>query len=66
MLEANKLGEKIFPDVNTRLDKAGLMMHGGTTVAPSLIAIPRFTKIKMEDVILKCIRLRRAMNGAAE
>lgn len=32
MLEANKLGEKIFADVNRRLDKAGLMMHGGTIV----------------------------------
>lgn len=28
MLEANKLGEKIFADVNNRLDKAGLMMYG--------------------------------------
>lgn len=27
MLEASKLGEKIFADVNNRLDKAGLMMH---------------------------------------
>lgn len=36
MLEANKLGEKIFADVNNRLDKAGLMMHGGTIVTPAL------------------------------
>ena len=40
MLEANKLGEKIFADVNNRLDKAGLMMHGGTIVDASLIAAP--------------------------
>ena len=44
MLEANKLGEKIFADVNTRLDKAGLMMHGGTIVDASLIAAPKSTK----------------------
>lgn len=36
MLEANKLGEKIFADVNNRLDKAGLMMHGGTIVDAAL------------------------------
>lgn len=44
MLEANKLGEKIFADVNSRLDKAGLMMHGGTIVDASLIAAPKSTK----------------------
>ena len=60
MLEANKLGEKIFADVNNRLDKAGLMMHGGTIVDASLIAAPK------SSVILKCIRQRRAMNGTSE
>ena len=44
MLEANKLGEKIFADVNNRLDKAGLMMHGGTIVDASLIAAQKSTK----------------------
>ena len=44
MLESNKLGEKIFADVNSRLDKAGLMMHGGTIVDASLIAAPKSTK----------------------
>ena len=44
MLEANKLGEKIFADVTNRLDKAGLMMHGGTIVDASLIAAPKSTK----------------------
>lgn len=44
MLEANKLGEKIFADVNNRLDKAGLIMHGGTIVDASLIAAPKSTK----------------------
>lgn len=44
MLEANKLGEKIFADVNNRLDKAGLMMHGGTIVDATLIAAPESTK----------------------
>ncbi len=63
MLEANKLGEKIFADVNNRLDKAGLMMHGGTIVDASLIAAPKSTKTRMASVILKCIRQRRAMNG---
>lgn len=44
MLETNKLGEKLFDDVNSRLDKAGLMMHGGTIVDASLIAAPKSTK----------------------
>ena len=44
MLEADKPGEKIFADVNNRLDKAGLMMHGGIIVDASLIAAPRSTK----------------------
>ena len=44
MLEKNKIGEKIFADVNKRLDKAGLMMHGGTIVDASLIAAPKSTK----------------------
>lgn len=31
MLEKNMIGEKIFADVNKRLDEAGLMMHSDTT-----------------------------------
>lgn len=46
MLEKNKLGEKIFADVNERLDKSGLIMHGGTIVDASLIAAPKSTKNK--------------------
>lgn len=30
MLEKNKIGEKIFADVNQRPEEASLMMHGGT------------------------------------
>ena len=33
MLETNKLGEKLLDDVNSRLDKAGLMMHDVTETA---------------------------------
>ena len=33
MLESNKLGEKLFADVNSRLDKSGLMMHDVTETA---------------------------------
>ncbi|MDY3745988.1 MAG: transposase [Lachnospiraceae bacterium] len=66
MLEANKLGEKIFADFNNRLDKAGLMMHGGTIVDASLIATPKSLRITMASVILKCIRQRRATNGTSK
>jgi IS5 family transposase len=44
LLEKNKIGEKIFADVNKRLDKAGLIMHGGTIVDASLIEAPKSTK----------------------
>ena len=44
ILEQNKIGEKIFADVNKRLDDAGLIMHGGTVVDASLIAAPKSTK----------------------
>ncbi len=44
MLESNRLGEKLFADVNSRLNKAGLMMHGGTIVDASLIATLKSTK----------------------
>lgn len=44
LLEKNKIGEKIFADVNKRLDEAGLIMHGGTVVDASLIAAPKSTK----------------------
>ena len=44
MLEKNRIGEKIFADVNRRLEEAGLMMHGGTIVDASLIATPKSTK----------------------
>lgn len=47
MLEANKIGVKIFADVNQRLDQAGLMMHGGAIVDASLIAAPK--SIKNQD-----------------
>ena len=38
LLEENKIGEKIFADVNQRLDNAGLIMHGGTIVDAMIIA----------------------------
>lgn len=44
MLEANKIGEKIFADVNNCLYKSALMMHGGTIVDASLMAAPQSTK----------------------
>ena len=46
MREKNRIGEKIFADVNSRLDEAGLIMHGGTVVDASLIAAPKSTKNK--------------------
>ena len=44
LIEENKIGEKIFDDVKSRLEKAGLMMHGGTIVDATIIAASSSTK----------------------
>lgn len=44
LLEENGIGEKIFKDVKERLEKAGLMMHGGTIVDATIISAPSSTK----------------------
>ena len=44
LLEEHKIGEQIFADVNSRLNKAGLMMHGGTIVDATIVAAPSSTK----------------------
>lgn len=46
LLEENRIGEKIFADVKARLEKAGLMMHGGTIVDATIISAPSSTKNK--------------------
>ena len=44
LIEENNIGEKIFDDVKSRLEKAGLMMHDGTIVDATIIAAPGPTK----------------------
>lgn len=46
ILEENKIGEKIFEDVKDRLDRGGMMMHGGTIVDATIISAPSSTKNK--------------------
>lgn len=46
LLEKNKIGEQIFDDVAARLEKAGLIMRGGTIVDATIIAAPSSTKNK--------------------
>ncbi len=46
LVEKNKIGEMIFDDVKSRLEKAGLIMHGGTIVDATIIAAPSSTKNK--------------------
>ena len=46
LIEENRIGEKIFSDVKARLEKAGLMMHGGTIVDATIIAAPSSIKNK--------------------
>ena len=44
LLEKHHIGEKIFRDVTDRLEKAGLIMHGGSIVDATIIAAPSSTK----------------------
>lgn len=46
LLEEHKIGEQIFEDLKERLDKAGLLMHGGTIVDATIIHAPTSTKKK--------------------
>lgn len=44
LLEQHQIGEKIFADLKERLDKSGLLMHGGTIVDATIIHAPSSTK----------------------
>lgn len=46
LIEQNHIGQKIFDDVKDRLDRAGLIMHGGTIVDATIISAPSSTKNK--------------------
>lgn len=46
ILEENHLGEKIFADVRERLDRGGMIMHGGTIVDATIVSAPSSTKNK--------------------
>lgn len=46
LLEEHHIGEKIFEDVTSHLEKAGLIMHGGSIVDATIIAAPSSTKNK--------------------
>ena len=44
LLEQHDIGRKIFDDVKERLERAGLMMHGGTIVDATIVSAPSSTK----------------------
>ena len=44
ILEENHIGEKIFADVRNRLDRGGMIMHGGTIVDATIVSAPSSTK----------------------
>lgn len=44
LIENNGIAKLIFEDVRDRLDKAGLLMHGGTVVDATIVAAPSSTK----------------------
>lgn len=44
MLEKHEIGKELFKDIVSRLDKAGLMMHGGSIVDATIVNAPSSTK----------------------
>lgn len=46
LLEQHHIGEKIFADVNHRLEEKGLIMYGGTIVDATIVSAPSSTKNK--------------------
>ena len=44
LLEEHDIGKKMFADISERLEKAGLIMHGGTIVDATIISAPSSTK----------------------
>ena len=44
LLEEHHIGEQVFADVSSRLEKAGLIMHGGTIVDATIINAPEFNE----------------------
>lgn len=44
LLEEHNLNKILFNDIKERLDKAGLIMHGGTVVDATIISAPSSTK----------------------
>jgi Transposase and inactivated derivatives, IS5 family len=44
LLEKHHIGEMIFSDINARLERSGLIMHGGTIVDATIISAPSSTK----------------------
>ncbi len=46
LIEDKKIGEKIFEDVNNRLEQAGLIMHGGSIIDATIVSAPSSTKNK--------------------
>lgn len=45
LLEEHHIGEQIFADVSSSLEKAGLIMHGGTIVDATIINAPSSTNL---------------------
>ena len=44
LIEKHKIGEQIFQDVSERLERSGLIMHGGTIIDASVTASPSSAK----------------------
>ncbi len=50
LIEDNGIAKLIFDDVRDRLDKAGLLMHGGTVVDATIVAAPSSSKVSYRGI----------------
>ena len=63
LLEREKIGEKIFADVQERLDAAGLIMHGGTIVDATIISSTPSTKNRDKQRDPKMHQTKKGISG---
>lgn len=65
LLETRQLTSQLFNTINDVLEKKGLLLKGGTIVDATIIhAAPR-RRIRIKNVILRCIKPKKATNGTS-
>lgn len=64
MLEESQLGRAMFEGIKRFMEETGHIMHGGTIVDATSSTRPAPRKTRRRSATPKCIRRKRATNGA--